>query len=77
MPPSDLCVQHAEWRLYTSPSQPESRYGNAYYHANPLCIIRKWPTFLPASLEIPSEIIHLLQPDHKGIISSLFGITFH
>ena len=77
--PNDLCVQHAEWRSYTSPvtSQPESRYGNAYYHANPSCIICKWPTFLPTSLEIPSEVIHLLQPDHKRIISSLFGITLY
>ena len=47
-PPNDLCVQHAEWRTYTSPvtSQPESRYGNAYYHANPSCIIHKWPHFI-------------------------------
>ena len=78
-PPNDLCVQHAEWHAYTSPvtSQPESRYGNAYYHANPSCIICKWPSFHPTLLEIPSEMISLLQPDHKTIISSLFGMTLY
>ena len=30
-PPNNLCVQHEEWRQYTSPvsQPPESRYGNA------------------------------------------------
>lgn len=76
-PPNDLCAQHAEWWTYTSPvtSQPESRYGNAYYHANPSCIIHKWPRFHPGTLEIPSDILHLLKPEYKHIISTLFGIT--
>lgn len=78
-PPNDLCVQHAEWQTYTSPvtREPESRFGNAYYHANPSCIIHKWPTFHPGALEIPSDMLHLLKAEHKRIISSLFGITVH
>ena len=31
--PQDLCIQHAEWRTFTSPSTqlPDSRFGNAYF----------------------------------------------
>ncbi len=39
-PPMDICIQHAEWRSFTSPSTqlPDSRFGNAYYHANIQCV---------------------------------------
>ena len=35
-PPDDVCVQHQEWRNFTSPTTnlPDSRFGNAYYHAD-------------------------------------------
>ena len=75
-PPNDLCIQHEEWRSFLSPTGlPELRYGNAYYHANPACIVKKWPHFNPSLLVIISPILSRLLPQHKSIISSLFGIT--
>jgi hypothetical protein len=75
-PPHDICVQHEEWRSYTSPTTnlPDSRFGNAYYHANPACIMSKWPSFLPQSLLISQEVKNQLQPEHKSLLASLFGI---
>ena len=75
--PDDLCVQHEEWRTYTSPVSklPESRFGNAYYHAKPCCIIARWPTFSPGDLTISSEIKSRLLPPHKDLLSTLFGVT--
>ena len=75
-PPYDICVQHEEWRSYTSPTTnlPDSRFGNAYYHANPACSMSKWPSFHPQSLLISDEVKNQLQADHKSLLSSLFGI---
>lgn len=54
--PQTLCVQHEEWRLYTSAvtGLPESRFGNAHY-AHPHCIVVKWSNFHPTDLQIPDE----------------------
>ena len=67
-PPDDLCVQHEEWHTYTSPVSklPESRFGNAYYHAKPCCIIS------PRDLTISNEMKSRLLPEHR---SSLFGVV--
>jgi len=54
---------------------PESRYGNAYYHANPACIINKWPDFCPGFLEVVPAILDKLTDEHKVTVSSLFGIN--
>ena len=61
-PPYDICVQHGEWWSYTSPTTnlPNSRFGNAY-HANPACIMSKWPSFHPQSLLISNEEKNQLQ----------------
>ena len=50
--PHNLCVQHEEWRSYTSPVTclPESRFGNAYYHVHPHCILVRWSNFHPTDL---------------------------
>ena len=62
--------------LFLSPAGlPESRYGDAYYHANPACIMKKWPHFNPSLLVITSTILPRLLPQHKSIISSLLGVT--
>ena len=76
-PPDDLCVQHEEWRSYTSPVSrlPESRFGNAYYHAKPCCIIARWPTFTPSDIIISDEIRSRLLPEHKTVLSTLFGVV--
>ena len=74
--PYNLCVQHEEWRSYTSPVThlPESRYENAYYHAHPHCIQLKWSNFHPTDLQVPDEIKVHLTPEHKQLLFSLFGL---
>ena len=77
-PPNDLCVQHEEWRSYTSPVSklPKSWFGNAYYHANPHCILARWPRFSPGDLLVPEDIQSRLSPQHKALVSNLFGVFF-
>ena len=72
----NLCVQHEEWRSYTSPvtGLPESRFGNAYYHAHPHCILVKWSNFYPTDLQVPNEIKDHLTNEHKELTYSLFGV---
>ena len=75
-PPNDLCVQHEEWRWYTSPVShlPESRFGNAYYHASPHCIQARWPMFYPGSLHIPYDVVSNLLPEHKMFLYTHFSM---
>ena len=74
--PNNLCVQHEEWRSYTSPvtNLPESRFGNAYYHAHPNCIMLKWSDFHPFDLEISVDMKNSLTNGHKELLFNLFGI---
>lgn len=77
-PPNDLCIQYEEWRSYTSSVSkiPESHFGNAYYHANPHCILARWPRFSSGDLIVPENIKGRLSPQHKTLISNLFGVFF-
>ena len=52
----------------------KSRYGNAYYHAIPSCIINKWPDFHPDFLVVLPAVLDKLTDEHKVTVSSLFGI---
>ena len=76
LPPNDICIQHEEWRSYISPvtKLPESRFGNAYYHANPLCIRARWPLFFPGHLIVPVDVQSRLLPQHKLLLSA-FGVN--
>ena len=75
-PPYDLCVQHEEWRNFTSPVSrlPDCRFGNAYCHASLSCIVARWPSFVPSSLIIPTSILNKLQPAHKSYLHSVWNI---
>ena len=77
LPPNDLCIQHEEWRSYISPvtKLPESRFGNAYYHANPLCIRARWPMFFPGHIIVPVDVQSRLLPQHKLLLFSAFGVN--
>jgi hypothetical protein len=57
LPPNNICIQHEEWHSYISPvtKLPESRFGNAYYHANPHCILARWPVFFPGHVIVPED----------------------
>ena len=72
-PPLDLCIRHQEWRSFMSPvlNQPDSRFGNVYYHANPACVLARHATFRPW---IADEVCSHLQREHKEYIYCHFGI---
>ncbi len=75
VPPYDLCVQHREWRSYTSPGGgPQSKFSPAYYHVNVLCIRKNWPLFSPRDLIVSPEMSFKLLSVHKQFLSS-FGYT--
>ena len=66
--PHDLCVQHREWRYFTSPghSDQQSKYSPAYYHLNLPCIQKKWPTFKKSDLIIQVEVAAKMTEVHKN-----------
>ena len=74
--PLDLVVRHQEWRRYTSPisSQAESRFGNAYYHTNPGCILARWPSFSCDLIAVSEEVLKRLQQQHKEYIKLTFNL---
>ena len=76
-PPYDLCIRHQEWREYTSPmsSVPQSRFGNVYYHFNPVCVQFRVHNFIPSTLHIPKELSAQLTSAHKLHLSAYFTIS--
>ena len=76
-PPADLCIKHQDWREFTSTSTgtPQSRYGNVYYHCKPDCVWLRNPSFVPAHLIVPEEILEKLTSVHKDYLSSVFGLA--
>ena len=77
-PPNDLCIKHQEWRQFTSPNTqvPQSKYSNAYYHCKVQCVWLRFPHFVPSELQVPPEVLHMLTPNHKQYINSVFGFHF-
>ena len=76
VPPYDLCIQHREWRSFTSPGGgPQSKFSPSYYHVNLQCIRRNWPLFSPRHLIISPEMSSKLTPVHKEFLAS-FGYVF-
>lgn len=75
-PPHDICIQHEEWRTYTVPGSAtqQSPFGNVYYHANPPCIFAVWPSFIPSSLLVSSDVCVSLRNEHKEWLYTHFGI---
>ena len=73
-PPYDIVIQHEEWRHFLAGGVPQTRFGNAYYHATPTCIQAKWPNFQPCHLQIPKEVFALLNNQHKWLLANNFGV---
>ena len=78
VPPDDMCIRHQEWREYTPPGSqvPQGRFGNVYYHFNVHCVWLHCSSFNPSQLEIPPDIIPLLEGSHKARLSAMFGIDY-
>ena len=68
--PLNLCVRHQEWQQFTAPSgDPQTRYGNVYYHCNIPCIRARWPQFNSSMLLIPPTMLVQLLPSHTQYLS--------
>jgi hypothetical protein len=68
--PLNLCVRHQEWQEFTGPSgDPQTRYGNVYYHCNIPCIRARWPQFSSSMLQIPPTMLVQLLPSHTQYLS--------
>ena len=77
-PPDNLCIQHKEWREFTTPGSdsPQARFGNTYYHFNPGCVWLRCPEFIPSSLQIPQELFEQLEPTHKLRLAQEFQLHY-
>ena len=71
IPPYDLCVQHREWRSFTTAGQSQSKFAPAYYHVNLPCIQKNWPQFCINDLKINEDIAAKLTPIHLEFLNSL------
>ena len=62
--PLHLCVRHQEWQEFTGSSgDPQTRYGNAYYHCNIPCIRARWPQFNSSMFHLsPTMLVQPFQP---------------
>lgn len=76
-PPCDLIVQHQEWRFYTPNSgvEQQSKFSNAYYRLNLLCIQRKWPYFNLPHIVISNDVKLRLTEVHYNLLE--FLLTEH
>ena len=76
-PPNDMCLRHQEWRQFTPQGKdmPQTKYSNAYYHCNPVCVWHRNPEFIPSSI-VASEIEDQLSSVHKAHLTSAFGLYF-
>ena len=64
MPPYDICIQHKEWRSFSSGGVQQSKFAPAYYHVNEACVRRNWPTFSPSQLSVPPDVFSKLTSTH-------------
>ena len=75
-PPYNMAIQHVEQRMFNSPitGMPTSRVGNAYYHVYLPCLRSNWPTLSGNDIIIPTELLPMLQPEHKIFLFQNLGI---
>ena len=67
--PFDLCVKHQEWQKFGSLDDPQTRYGNVYYHCNIPCIKVHCPDFEPSMLQMPASLLVQLLPTHTQYLT--------
>ena len=68
--PLNLCVRHQEWQEFAGPSgDPQTRYGNVYYHCNIPCIRARWPQFSSSMLHIPPTMLVQMLPVHTQYLA--------
>ena len=77
--PHDVCVARAEKRPYRDASSGNlvtpSSYKAAHYHLALACIQSVEPTFMPTSLQIPTDVYGQLSQSHKDLVMMQFALT--
>ncbi len=64
VPPYDVCIQHKEWRSFSSGGVQQSKFAPTYYHVNEACVKRNWPTLSPEQLFITPDVFSRLTSTH-------------
>ena len=77
LPPHDICLQHLEWREFIPQGSQttRSKWGNAYYHCHPSCVLSRWPMFTSSLLNIDLSVAQRLLPLHKSYLCRHFGLS--
>ena len=74
-PPEDFCLKHQDWRQFTqSNGEPQSKYGNVYYHCKPECVWLRHPSFNSNDIKIPEDIKEKLDDEHKQYLACVFEL---
>ena len=77
-PPYDLAIARAERRPYRDTSgnlRTPQKATAAHYHRRIECVKAGEPTFVPASLRIPSDIYSQLCSVHREYLRMVFGLS--
>ena len=77
-PPYDLAIARAERRPYRDTSgnlRTPQKATAAHYHCRIECVKAGEPTFVPASLRIPSDIYSQLCSVHREYLRMVFGLS--
>ena len=72
-PPYNMCVSHEE-PFEVRSQQAFTTKTIVHYHANPDCIWKKNPNFVPASLKIPPTVLPNLDESNKTYFIQFFGV---
>ncbi len=77
-PPYNMCVSHEQsYEVSPRSQQASSTFTTktiVHYHANPDCIWKKNPNFVPASLKIPPTVVPNLDESNKTYLIQFFGV---
>ena len=57
--------------LLTTSTAPQ----NCHFHLNRMCVLTRYPTFIPSMLVIDREFVPLLQAEHTNRLATSFGIN--
>ena len=68
-PPHDIVIQHEEWRNFVAGGIPQTRFGNAYYHASVQCVQLRWSMFMAYQLQIPESVFTQLNERHRQLLT--------
>lgn len=74
--PKDLVIVSRLRREYYKDDQKKQSpdLTNVYYHLNPNCVAEKHAFFIPALVQVPSDLKPFLDDDHKDLLCKILGV---